>query len=159
VSETDRLVENSRAYSEAFAKSDLPRAPARKVAVVACMDARLDPARVLGLEEGDAHVIRNPGGIVGDHEIRALAISQHLMGTEEIVVLQHTDCGMQGFSDEEFAARLEADAGARPDWAAGGDLDLQASLARITESPFIPSKASVRGFVFDVATGELREVT
>jgi carbonic anhydrase len=123
------------------------------------MDARLDPARILGLEEGDAHVIRNPGGVVGDAEIRALAISQHLMGTEEIVVIQHTDCGMAGFSDDEFAERVEGEAGERPGWAAGPELDLRATLERLRTSPFLPNRSSIRGFVFDVETGELTETT
>jgi carbonic anhydrase len=163
MSVTDDLIEANKAYAEGFDKSGLPRPPARKLAVLACMDARLDPARALALEEGVAHVIRNAGGVVTDDEIRALAISQHLLGTEEIVVMQHTDCAMLTFSDDEFAARLEAETGQRPAWRASNfrDLDegLRESLRLIAESPFIPRKSSVRGFVYDVETGRLREVT
>ena len=158
---TDELLERNRAYAESFDKGGLPRPPAKKVAVLACMDARLDPARALGLEEGAAHVIRNAGGVVTDDEIRALAISQHLLGTEEIVVMQHTDCAMLTFTDDEFAAKLEAETGERPTWRANSfkDVDecLRASLRLIAESPFIPKK-NVRGFVYDVETGLLREV-
>jgi len=162
MSVTDGLVENNRAYAASFDKHDLPRAPAKKLAVVACMDARLDPARVLGLEEGDAHVMRNAGGVVTDSEIRDLAISQHALGTEEVLVLQHTDCGMATLDAEEFANRLEQASGERPPWRANAfdDLDssVRDSMRRIQESPFIPHK-TVRGFVFDVKTGALREVT
>jgi carbonic anhydrase len=138
-------------------------APRRKLAVLACMDARLDPAGVLGLEAGDAHVIRNAGGVVTDDAIRSLAISQHLLGTEEIVLIHHTDCGMLKVTDEEFAAKLEQDCGERPDWTAQafGDLDesVRESIARLRESPFVPNTESVRGFVYEVETGRLREVS
>ena len=141
----------------------LPAAPARKLAVIACMDARLDPASVLGLELGDAHVIRNAGGVVTDEEIRSLAISQHLLGTEEIVVINHTDCGLLKITDEEFADRLETEAGTRPHWRAHAFADLEEnvrdSIRLIRESPFVPRTDRVRGFVFDVVTGELREIT
>jgi carbonic anhydrase len=137
--------------------------PGRKLAVLACMDARLDPARVLGLEEGDAHVIRNAGGVVSDDAIRSLAISQHLLGTEEIVIIHHTDCGMLTFSDAEFAERLESETGRRPDWNAQAfedlDVDVRDSIARIKGSPFVPRTDSVRGFVYEVETGRLREVS
>ena len=137
--------------------------PRKKLAVLACMDARLDPARALGLEEGDAHVIRNAGGVVTDDEIRALAISQHLLGTEEIVLMHHTDCAMLTFTDEEFAAKLEAETGERPEWEANSFEDVEEcvreSLRRIADSPFIPNKSSVRGFIYDVETGLLGEVT
>ena len=143
-------------------KKDLPAAPARKLAVIACMDARLDPARILGLEEGDAHVIRNAGGVVTDDEIRSLAISQHLLGTEEIVLIHHTDCGMLTITDEEFAQRLEKETGERPHWRAHAfsDLDqnVRDSVRMIRESPFVPRTDNVRGYVYDVRTGELREV-
>ena len=143
-------------------RTDLPAAPAKKLAVIACMDARLDPARILGLEVGDAHVIRNAGGVVTDDEIRSLAISQHLLGTEEIVLIHHTDCGMLTISDEEFAQRLEDDTGERPHWRAHAFADLEEnvrnSVRLIQESPFVPRTDSVRGFVYDVKTGELREV-
>jgi len=142
--------------------SDSPGMPAKKLAVLACMDARLAPAKLLGLEEGDAHVIRNAGGVVTDDAIRSLAISQNLLGTEEIVLIHHTDCGMLKFTDEEFARRLEEKYGVRPDWDAGtfSDLEdnLRASLDEIEASPFIPSKRSIRGFVYEVETGVLREV-
>ena len=143
-------------------KKDLPAAPAKKLAVIACMDARLDPARILGLEEGDAHVIRNAGGVVTDDEIRSLAISQHLLGTEEIVLIHHTDCGMLTISDEEFAQRLEEETGERPHWRAHAfsDLDqnVRDSVRMIRESPFVPRTDNVRGYVYDVSTGELRQV-
>jgi carbonic anhydrase len=116
MSETDTLLENNESYASSFDKGDLPLPPGRKVAVLACMDARLDPARVLGLEEGDAHVIRNAGGVASDDALRSLAISQHLLGTEEIVLLHHTDCGMLTFTDEDFAQKMEAETGTRPEW-------------------------------------------
>jgi carbonic anhydrase len=126
------------------------------------MDARLDPARVLGLEEGDAHVIRNAGGVVSQDAIRSLAISQNLLGTEEIVLIQHTDCGMLTFTDEEFAAKLEEETGSRPEWRAHafGDLEdsVRSSIERIKADPFLPRTDSVRGFVYEVETGRLREV-
>jgi carbonic anhydrase len=163
MSETDRLVENARAYADSFDKSDLGMPPSKHVAVLACMDARLIPTRVLGLNEGEAHVLRNAGGVVTDDAIRSLAISQNLRGTEEIILLHHTDCGMLTFTDEEFAAKLEEETGQRPGWSAQAFSDVEAdvrdSLARLRESPFIPRKDSIRGFVYDVKSGELREVT
>ena len=162
MSATEELLRNNERYSGAFDKGDLALPPARKVAVLACMDARLDPARALGLQEGDAHVIRNAGGVVTDDEIRSLAISQHLLGTEEIIVIHHTDCGMLTFTDDEFAQRLEDAAGERPQWSAHafGDLEqsVRDSVQRIKDSPFIPRKQSVRGFVYEVESGRLREV-
>ena len=137
--------------------------PARKVAVVACMDARLNPYGILGLKEGDAHVIRNAGGVVTDDEIRSLAISQRLLGTEEIILIHHTDCGMLTFTDDYFKRSIQDEIGIKPEWAveAFGDLDedVRQSVARIKASPFIPRKDSVRGFVYEVETGRLREVT
>ena len=157
----DDLLENNRAYSASFAKDGLPRRPARKLAVVACMDARLDPARVLGLQEGDAHVIRNAGGVVTEGELRDLAISQHLLGTEEIILIQHTDCGMLGLDVERFRSQVEQTSGERPTWHvhAFDDLDenVRESLRLIRTSPFLPHR-NVRGFVYEVETGELREV-
>jgi carbonic anhydrase len=136
--------------------------PAKNIAIVSCMDARLAPERILGLEQGDAHVIRNAGGVVTDEEIRSLSISQHLLGTTEIMLIQHTDCGMLKITDEEFAERMESEAGERPPWSARAfdDLDesVRESKRRIEASPFIPSK-NVRGYVYDVDSGELREVT
>ena len=163
MTQTDELLRNNERYAASFDKGDLAVPPGRKVAVVACMDARLDPARVLGLEEGDAHVIRNAGGVVTDDEIRSLAISQRLLGTEEIVLIHHTDCGMLTFSDDDFRRSIQEDTGIKPEWAAEafGDLDedVRQSIARIKASPFIPRKDSVRGFVYEVETGRLREVT
>jgi carbonic anhydrase len=163
LSETDQLLENNRAYSESFDKADLAMPPSKKVAVLACMDARLIPTRALGLNEGEAHVIRNAGGVVTDDAIRSLAISQNLLGTEEIVLLHHTDCGMLTFTDDELAAKLEDETGHRPDWSPHSfsdlDVDVRDSIALLRDSPFIPNKDSIRGFVYDVKTGELREVT
>jgi carbonic anhydrase len=162
MSVTDELLENSRRYADSFDKGDLPLPPGKKVAVVACMDARLIPTRVLGLEEGDAHVIRNAGGVITDDEIRSLAISQNLLGTEEIILLHHTDCGMLTFTDEEFKAQMRDATGQEPSWnsEAFSDLDenVRESIGRIVESPFIPRK-NVRGFVYDVKDGSLREVS
>jgi carbonic anhydrase len=162
VSSTDRLLDNARRYADGFEKGDLPSAPAAKVAVVACMDARLDPHALLGLEEGDAHVIRNAGGVVTDDAIRSLVISQRLLGTEEIVLIHHTDCGMLKFSDDEFRRQVQDDTGVKPPWAAEAfadvDEDVRQSIARIGASPFVPRKDSVRGFVYDVHDGTLREV-
>src|SRR5688572_9527092 len=162
MSVTDDLLANNEAYVSRFDKGELPLPPAKKVAVVACMDARLDPARVLGLEEGDAHVIRNAGGVVTDDEIRSLAISQRLLGTEEVVLIHHTDCGMLTFSDDDFKRSIQEETGIKPEWAAEafGDLDedVRQSIARIKASPFIPRKDGIRGFVYEVETGRLREV-
>jgi carbonic anhydrase len=161
MSVTDDLLRNAERYAEGFDKGDLPIPPAKKVAVVACMDARLIPTRVLGLEEGDAHVFRNAGGVVTDDTIRSLAISQRLLGTEEIILIHHTGCGMLTFTDDEFRRSLQEDVGIKPAWAAESFTDLEEdvrqSLARIEASPFIPSKQA-RGFVYDVETGKLSEV-
>ena len=162
MSVTDELLANNESYAASFDKGDLPLPPARKLAIVACMDARLNPYAMLGLREGDAHVIRNAGGVVTDDEIRSLAISQRLLGTEEIVLIHHTDCGMLTFSDDEFKRSIQEETGIKPAWAAEafGDLDedVRQSIARIKASPFIPHTDSVRGFVYDVQTGRLREV-
>jgi carbonic anhydrase len=159
---TDTLVENSKQYAADFDKGDLPLPPGKKVAVLACMDARLNPYGVLGLEEGDAHVIRNAGGVVDDDAIRSLAISQNLLGTEEIVLVHHTDCGMLTFTDDQLAQKLEDETGQRPEWSAHAFSDLEgdvrAGIEKIRQSPFIPKTDSVRGFVYDVHTGELNEV-
>jgi carbonic anhydrase len=160
---TDDLLANNEQYAAGFDKADLPLPPAKKTAVVACMDARLSVYGALGLKEGDAHVIRNAGGVVTDDAIRSLAISQRLLGTEEIVLIHHTDCGMLTFSDDDFKAAVEKDTGIRPAWAAEAfsdlDQDVRQSIARIKASPFIPNKESVRGFVYEVETGKLREVS
>ena len=159
----DELVDNAAAYAEGFDKRDLPMPPARSVAIVACMDARLNPYPILGLQLGDAHVIRNAGGVITDDEIRSLAISQRLLGTEEIMLIHHTDCGMQTFADDDFRRQIQDETGIKPEWAAEafGDLeeDVRQSIARITASPFIPKRDKVRGFVYEVETGRLREVT
>src|SRR3954453_16253433 len=159
---TDDLLANNARYAETF-QGPLPMPPAKHVAVVACMDARLNVYAALGLAEGDAHVIRNAGGVVTADEIRSLAISQRLLGTTEIILIHHTDCGMLTFTDDEFRAQVQADTGIKPEWATEAfpdlDDDVRQSIARITASPFIPDKSSVRGFVYDVKTGELNEVT
>jgi carbonic anhydrase len=163
MSAVDELLKNNEAFAESFEKGDVPLPPAKKVAIVACMDARLNPYPILGLEIGDAHVIRNAGGVITDDEIRSLAISQHLLGTEEIMLIHHTDCGMLTFNDEEFKQRLEGETGQRPDWDARSFPDLEEdvrdSIRRVRESPFIPRTDEVRGFVYEVETGKLREVT
>ena len=163
MSTTDDLLANNESYAASFDKGDLPVPPARKTAVVACMDARLNVYGILGLNEGDAHVIRNAGGVVTDDAIRSLAISQRLLGTEEIILIHHTECGMLTFSDDDFKQSIEQDTGIRPPWAAEafGDLDadVRQSIARIKASPFIPHKDTVRGFVYEVETGRLREVS
>jgi carbonic anhydrase len=163
MSATDELLANNTHYAASFDKPDLPAPPARKLAVLACMDARLNVYGMLGLAEGDAHVIRNAGGVVSDDAIRSLAISQRLLGTEEIVLIHHTGCGMLTFTDDAFKAQIEQDTGIRPAWAAEAfsdlERDVRQSIARIEASPFIPHKESVRGFVYEVETGRLREVT
>lgn len=160
---TDEFLSNNDRYAAEFDKGHLPLPPGRRIAVVACMDARLDPARALGLEEGDAHVIRNAGGVVTEDEIRSLAISQRLLGTEEIILIHHTDCGMLTFTDDGFKRSVQDDVGIKPPWSAEAfpdlDEDVRQSIARIQASPFIPHKGSVRGFVYDVKDGSLREVT
>jgi carbonic anhydrase len=162
MSSTDELVQNAGAYAAGFDKGDLPLPPARRVAIVACMDARLNPYGLLGLTEGDAHIIRNAGGAVTPDVIRSLAISQRLLGTEEIVLIHHTGCGMLTFRDDEFRDSIEQETGIRPDWPAESftdlDQDVRQSIARIKASPFIPRTGSVRGFVYEVETGALREV-
>ena len=158
---TDQLLENNARYAARF-NGPLPLPPAKHVAVLACMDARLDVHDLLGLDEGDAHVIRNAGGVATDDAIRSLAISQRLLGTEEIVLIHHTDCGMLTFTDDEFKATIQQDTGIKPAWAAESfsdlDEDVRQSITRIKASPFIPHTEQVRGFVFDVANGSLTEV-
>jgi carbonic anhydrase len=161
MSATDDLLANNARYAESFA-GPLPLPPAKKLAVIACMDARLDVYAILGLQPGESHVIRNAGGVVTDDEIRSLAISQRLLGTEEIILIHHTDCGMLTFTDDEFKRSIQDDTGIKPEWAAEAfpdlDEDVRQSIARIKASPFVPRTGSVRGFVFDVATGKLNEV-
>lgn len=161
MSVTDRLLANNGVYAHNF-NGPLPLPPALGVAVVACMDARLNVYGILGLEEGQAHVIRNAGGVITDDEIRSLTISQRLLGTREIILIHHTDCGMLTFTDDQFKATIQEDTGIKPTWSpeSFGDLDgdVRQSIARIKASPFIPHTDQVRGFVFDVATGLLSEV-
>jgi carbonic anhydrase len=158
---TDELLANNERYAEAFT-GPLPLPPSRHLAVVACMDARLNLYAILGLKDGEAHVIRNAGGVVTDDEIRSLTISQRLLGTQEIILIHHSDCGMLTFTDDGFKASIQQDTGIKPEWAAEAfsdlDEDVRQSINRIKASPFIPHKGSVRGFVFDVATGKLNEV-
>jgi carbonic anhydrase len=162
VSVTDEYLANNAEYAKTFS-GPLPLPPSRHLAVVACMDARMDVYRILGLKEGEAHVIRNAGGVVTDDEIRSLAISQRLLGTREIVLIHHTDCGMLTFTDDDFKAGLQKDTGIKPEWAAESfpdvEEDVRQSLRRIQASPFVTLHSSGRGFVFDVATGKLHEVS
>jgi len=162
MSVTDEFLEANQTYAAQFTKGDLPMPPGRKTAVLACMDARLDPARVLGLEEGDAHVIRNAGGVATADAIRSLAISQRLLGTREIVLIHHTDCGMLTFTDDAFRQGIEEETGQRPEWAAEAfpdvDQDVRQSIQRIKASPYVPHRDHIRGFVYHVESGELREV-
>jgi carbonic anhydrase len=160
---TDELLSNNDAYVAAFDKGNLPLPPGKHVAIIACMDARLNVYGALGLQEGDAHVIRNAGGVVTDDEIRSLAISQRLLGTREIILIHHTDCGMLTFTDDDFKHSIEQDTGIKPEWAAEAFDDLEAdvrqSIARIKASPFIPLKDAIRGFIYEVESGRLREVS
>lgn len=161
MSVTDELIANNASYAASFS-GPLPLPPSKHVAVVACMDARLDVYRALGLGEGEAHVIRNAGGVITADEIRSLAISQRLLGTTEIILIHHTDCGMLTFTDDAFRAQIAAEAGIKPEWAPESfsdiDADVRQSIARIKASAFVPHTDGIRGFVFDVATGVLREV-
>jgi len=161
MSVTDELLRNNERYAEAFDSGDLPMPPAKHVAVVACMDARLNVYGLLGLSEGDAHVIRNAGGTVADDVIRSLVISQRLLGTNEIILVHHSDCGMLTFTDDAVKAQIAEDCGIRPWFAldafADVDEDVRQSMARIHSSPFIPHK-NVRGFVYEVENGTLREI-
>src|ERR1700719_1755388 len=162
MSVTDELLENNQRYAESF-RGPLPMPPARHLAVVACMDARLNVYALLGLNDGEAHVIRNAGGVVTDDEIRSLAISQRLLGTREIILIHHTDCGMLTFTDDDFKRSIQDDTGIKPQWAAEAfpdlDEDVRQSIRRIEASPFVTQHESLRGFVFDVASGKLDEVT
>ncbi|MBO0826811.1 MAG: carbonic anhydrase [Streptosporangiales bacterium] len=160
---TDELLANAAGYRAAFTGDDLSAQPVRRISVVACMDARIDLFALLGLRRGDAHLIRNAGGIATADVRRSLAISQRRLGTTEVAVIQHTTCGLLGLDDEELLAELEADVGHRPDWTPGAFADLdenvRESVALVRADPFIPHREHVRGFVYDVADGSLREVT
>jgi len=162
MSATDELLRNNERYAERFEKGDLDAPPGKQVAVVACMDARFHVSKVLGLDEGDAHIIRNAGGVVTDDAIRSLAISQRLLGTREIILIHHTGCGMLTFNDDEFRRQIEDDTGIRPSWAAESfadvDEEMRQNIARVKATPFIPHKESVRGFIYEVETGRLREI-
>jgi carbonic anhydrase len=161
VTATDELLQNAASYAASFDKGELPIPPRRKLAIVACMDARLNPYSLLGLKEGDAHIIRNAGGVITADAIRSLAISQRLLGTEEIILIHHTDCGMLTLTDDDFKRSLVEDTGIKPDWAVEAfsdlDEDVRQSIVRLKASPFIPHK-NVRGFVYQVENGRLREV-
>jgi carbonic anhydrase len=162
MSVTDSLLRNNEQFARSFKKGDLPMPPGKHLAVLACMDARLDVHNILGLQEGDAHIIRNAGGVATDDAIRSLVISQRLLGTNEIVLIHHTDCGMVTFKDDEVKGAIEKEVGIRPQFAleafADAESDVKQSIARIKASPFIPNKSSVRGFIYDVKTGRLSEV-
>jgi len=159
----DTLLENNRRFAAAFDRGDLPMPPARRLAVVTCMDARLHPERALGLDIGEAHVIRNAGGRVSDDAIRSLIISTHLLGTNQLAVIHHTDCGMLTFTNEDLRARLRTETGADAwgiDFLPFRDLDesVREDVRRIRSSTFVPDGVTVRGFVYDVSTGLLHEV-
>ena len=163
MSVTDELLQNNERYAASFVNGDLPPSPAKGVAIVACMDARLNVYGMLGLEEGDAHVIRNAGGVITDDEIRSLAISQRLLGTREVILIHHTDCGMLTFTDEELKEQIQQEVGIKPHFPletfADLEEDVRQSIRRIQVSPFISHKDSVRGFIYEVESGRLREVT
>ena len=163
MSSTDMFLANNARYAEQFQKGQMPLAPSKQTVIVACMDARIETGRLLGLEEGDAHVIRNAGGVVTDDVLRSIVISQRLLGTKEIILIHHTDCGMLTFRDDEVKDGIEADTGLRPAFALEAFTDLEAdvrqSIRRIKASPFVPVKDQIRGFVYDVETGRLNEVT
>ena len=162
MSVSDELLKNNEAYAKAFDKGDLPLPPAKRLAVVACMDARLDVHKILGLREGDAHIIRNAGGVVADDVVRSLVISQRLLGTREIILIHHTDCGMLTFREDEVKKQIQDEVGIKPAFALEAFTDLQEdvrqSVARIKANPFILHKENIRGFIYDVRSGRLREV-
>jgi len=162
MAQTDQLLKNNESYAKGFKKGNLPLPPSRKVAVLACMDARLDIHNILGLEEGEAHVIRNAGGAATDDALRSIVISQRLLGTEEVILVHHTDCGMLTFKDDDLKRKIEEETGIRPAFSFEAfpnlDGDVRQSVARIKASPFVPKKDKIRGFVYDVKTGRLREV-
>ncbi len=163
MSATDQLLTHNAEYASQFSKGNAPSPPAKNVAIVACMDARIETGRLLGLEEGDAHVIRNAGGVVTEDVLRSLIISQRLLGTREIILIHHTDCGMTTFKDDDLKAQIEAETGLRPSFAleafSDEEEDVRQSIRRIKACPFIPVKDSIRGFVYDVKTGLLNEVS
>lgn len=163
MSATDELLRNNAAYAASFAHGELRPPPRLPVAVLTCMDARIDPHRMLGLAEGDAHVIRNAGGVANDDALRSLVVSQRKFGTREVIVILHTDCGMRTFLEDAFAEELEAETGVRPPWRTTAfhaeiDADVRRAVRRVRSSPFLPHVDSVRGFVYETMTGRLREV-
>lgn len=160
---TDELLRNNAAYAEGYAHGALPAQPGKPVAVLTCMDARIDPHRMLGLAEGDAHVIRNAGGVANDDALRSLVVSQRKLGTREVIVILHTDCGMRTFVEDDFVGQLEAETGVRPAWETTAfhaeiEADVRRAVERVRSSPFLPHVDAVRGFVYEVETGRLREV-
>ena len=159
----DEVLRNNQQYASSFDKGELGLPPAKKLAVIACMDARLHVSNLLGLKEGDAHIIRNAGGVVTEDAIRSLLISQRLLGTEEVVLIHHTDCGMLTFKDDQVKEQVEKDTGIRPSFALEAfpelEEDVRQSIRRIKASPFIPKKDKIRGFVYDVKTGKLNEIS
>jgi carbonic anhydrase len=162
VTAIDELLRRNAAYADGFAHGDLPASPREPLAVLTCMDARIDPHRMLGLAEGDAHVIRNAGGVANDDAIRSLVVSQRKLGTREVVVILHTDCGMRTFAEDDFVEQLEAETGVRPTWETTAfhqiEADVRRAVARVRKSPFLPHTDAVHGFVYEVETGRLREV-
>jgi carbonic anhydrase len=163
MSETDELLRHNAAYAGVYAHGALPAKPAKPVAVLTCMDARIDPHRMLGLAEGDAHVIRNAGGVANHDALRSLVVSQRKLGTREVLVILHTDCGMRTFEEDAFVVELQEETGVRPGWETTGfhaeiETDVRRAVARVRESPFLPHVDAVRGFVYEVETGRLREV-
>jgi carbonic anhydrase len=158
----DDLVSNNAEYAASFDLADLPTPPARKLVVVTCMDSRIDVLETLGLRLGEAHILRNAGGVVTEDTIRSLTLSQRTLGTEEVMLIHHTRCGLHGVRDDELVAQLEQETGAAPAWKPGGfadiDEDVRESIARVKASPFVPHTDRIRGFVYDVDTGRLREV-
>jgi len=162
MSQTDKLLNNNESYAKSFTKGNLALPPSRKIAILACMDARLDVNKALGLEEGEAHVIRNAGGVATDDAIRSLTISQRLLGTEEVFLIHHTDCGMLTFTDDDVKKKIQSDTGIKPPFALEAfpnvEEDVKQSIARIKASPYIPRKDKIRGFIYDVRTGRLSEV-
>jgi len=162
MSAIDEFLANNQSYAASFDKGSLEMPPAKQIAVVACMDARLETGVLLGLVEGDAHVIRNAGGVVSDDVIRSLTISQRLLGTREIMLIHHTDCGMLTFTDAELKEQILDDTGLTPPFSMEAfsdvDADVRQSMARVKASPYLPFKDEVRGFVYDIETGKLREV-
>lgn len=165
MSAIDDALRANESYAAGFSGGELPSPPAKRLAVVACMDARIDPIRALGLKPGDAHVIRNAGGIVTEDTLRSLILSHHLLGTREFLIINHTDCGMVTFRDRELRERLERETRAKPEapsaFLAFDDLDenVRAQIRAAQSHPWIPRSVIVRGFVFDVRTGKLREVS